>query len=181
MNFVKTGRNLLFVSLMALALAFSQGPSFAKDKDDDRPARSIFMAAEYPGVEVPVEENVSMDIIFNNKGKSDENMSVWIAEKPEGWTAKIKTYRFSVTGIHVPGGDDKTLTFEATPGKEVQPGKYNFRIEAQTEDGKFKMDQNISVTVTGAEEKSEEDRGVKLTTSYPVIRGAVGCDLRVFG
>ena len=171
MNFVKTGRHILFVSLIVLALALSQGLCLAKDKDDDRPARSIFMAAEYPGVEVPVEENVSMDIIFHNKGKSDENVSVWVAEKPDGWTAKIKTYRYSVTGIHVPGGDDKTLTFEATPGKEIQPGKYNFRIEAQTEDGKFKLDQNISVTVTGAEEKSEEDRGVKLTTSYPVIRG----------
>ena len=57
------------------------------------------------------------------------------------------------------------------PGKEIQPGKYNFRIEAHTEDGKFKMDQNILVIVTGAAEKSDEDRGVKLTTSYPVIRG----------
>jgi uncharacterized membrane protein len=33
------------------------------------------------------------------------------------------------------------------------------------------MDQNILVTITGLAEKSEEDRGVKLTTSYPVIRG----------
>ncbi|MBW2436489.1 MAG: hypothetical protein JRF29_04360, partial [Deltaproteobacteria bacterium] len=48
---------------------------------------------------------------------------------------------------------------------------YNFRIEAQTEDGKFKMGQNILVIVTAAAEKSDEDRGVKLTTSYPVIRG----------
>ena len=171
MNCVKTGRTVLIISLVVIALAFGQSLCSAKGKDDNRPARSIFMAAEYPGVEVPVEENVSMDIIFHNKGRSDENMNVWIAEKPAGWTVKIKTYRFSVTGIHVPGGDDKALTFEATPGKEIQPGKYNFRIEAQTEDGKFKMDQNILVTVTGAAEKSEEDRGVKLTTSYPVIRG----------
>ena len=171
MNCVKTGRTVLIISLVVIALALGQSLCSAKGKDDNRPARSIFMAAEYPGVEVPVEENVSMDIIFHNKGQSDENMNVWIAEKPAGWTVKIKTYRFSVTGIHVPGGDDKALTFEATPGKEIQPGKYNFRIEAQTEDGKFKMDQNILVTVTGAAEKSEEDRGVKLTTSYPVIRG----------
>jgi uncharacterized membrane protein len=171
MNFVKTGRYVLIGSLAGMALALYPGLCWAMEKDENRPARSIFMAAEYPGVEVPIEENVSMDIIFHNKGKSDENMSVWIAEKPAGWTANIKTYRYTVTGIHVPGGDDKTLTFEAEPGKEIQPGKYNFRIEAQTEDGKFKMGQNILVIVTAAAEKSDEDRGVKLTTSYPVIRG----------
>jgi uncharacterized membrane protein len=112
-----------------------------------------------------------MDIIFHNKGKTDENMSVRVAEKPADWKAKIKSYRYTVTGIHVPGGEDKSLTFEAEPGKEVKPGKYEFRIEAQTEDGKFRIDQRILVIVSGAAETSDEDRGVKLTTSYPVIRG----------
>ncbi len=119
MKKVVTGRSVLIVSLVIMALTFIAGHCLATDNDDDRPARSIFMAAEYPGVEVPVEENVSMDIIFHNKGKSDENMMVRIAEKPDGWTAKIKTYRYTVTGIHVPSGDDKTLTFEAEPGNEV--------------------------------------------------------------
>ncbi len=171
MNFVKTGRNVFIVSLVAAALALGGGLCSAKEKDEDRPARSIFMAAEYPGIEVPVDENVSMDIIFHNKGKSDENMRVWVSEKPEGWKAKIKTYRFTVTGVHVPGGEDKTLTFEAVPAKDLKPGKYNFRIEAEAADGEFKMAQDLSVIVTGAEEKSAEDRGVKLTTSYPEIRG----------
>ena len=171
MIFVKMGRNVLILSLVVLALAVNSGLCLAAEQDDNRPARSISMAAEYPGVEVPVEENVSMDIIFHNKGKRDENVTVRIAEIPEGWTAKVKTYRYTVTGVHVPSGEDKTLTFEAEPGKEVQPGKYNFRIEAQTEDGEIKMDQNVLVIVTGAAEKSDEDRGVKVTTSYPVIRG----------
>ncbi|UCD78837.1 MAG: hypothetical protein JSW26_26115 [Desulfobacterales bacterium] len=171
MNFVKTGRNLLFVSLMISALALNSGLCFATEKEDDRPARSIFMAVEYPGVVVPAEENVSMDIIFHNKGKSDENVDVWISDAPAGWKAKIKTYRYTVTGVHVPGGDDKTLTFEAEPGKDVTPGKYKFRIEAKTADGQFKMEQDVLVEVTGAEEKSAEDRGVKLTTSYPQISG----------
>jgi len=165
------GRNVLILSLVVLALAVNSGLCLAAEEDENRPARSISMAAEYPGVEVPVEENVSMDIIFHNKGKRDENVTVRIAEKPEGWTAKVKTYRYTVTGVHVPGGEDKTLTFEAEPGKGIQPGKYNFRIEAQTEDGEIKMDQNVLVIVTGAAEKSDEDRGVKVTTSYPVIRG----------
>ncbi len=171
MNLVIMGRNSLIMLLVILAVVLGYGPGFAAGKNDDRPDRAIFMAAEYPGVEVPLDENVSMDIIFHNKGKRDENMSVRVVEIPDGWKAKIKSYRYTVTGIHVPGGEDKSLTFDAEPGKAVKSGEYRFRIEAQTEDGKFKMDQSILVIVSGAAETSDEDRGVKLTTSYPVIRG----------
>jgi len=171
MKFLKTGHVWFKISLLAMTLMLIFSLSYAKEEDRDRPARSIIMAAEYPGVEVPVEEDVSMDIIFHNKGKTDENVQVWISEKPDGWKAKIKTYRFTVTGVHVPSGDDKTLTFEAQPDKGLQPGEYKFRVEAKTQDGKFEMGQDIVVIVTGATEEAEEDRGVKLTTSYPVIRG----------
>jgi uncharacterized membrane protein len=143
----------------------------AEDADADKPDRSIAMAVEYPGIEIPQEQDVSMDLIFHNKGKIDENVKVWIAEQPDDWKVRVKTYRFTVSGIHVPSDNDKTLTFEAKPGKDVKPGEYKFRVEAQTLDGKFKMGQDILVTVKSAVEKAEEDTGVKLTTSYPVIRG----------
>ena len=171
MQRVKTGHNILIVSLVISALVLSSGLCFATEKAEDRPARSIFMSAEYPGIVVPPDENASMDIVFNNKGKSDEMVDVWISEIPKGWKAKIKTYRYGVTGIYVPGGENKTLTFEAEPDKGVTPGKYKFRIEAKTADGQFKMDQEILVDVAAAAEKSAEDRGVKLTTNYPQIRG----------
>ena len=165
------GRLPVIVSLVVMALVFLPAFGSAAKEDNNRPERSIIMAAEYPGVEIPVDEDLSMDIIFHNKGKTDENVEVWLAEKPEGWKAKIKTYRYTVTGVHVPAGDDKTLTFDAQPPKDITPGKFKFRVEAKTQDNKFKMAQDIVVIVTGAEEKSDEDRGVKLTTSYPEIRG----------
>lgn len=165
------GRLTVITSLVVIALVLSPGFCPAQQEEKDRPVRSIFMAAEYPGVQVPMDENVSMDIIFHNKGKTDENVDIRMAEIPQGWEAKVKSYRYTVTGVHVPAGADKTLTFEAVAGKEVTPGNYEFRLEAQTDDGKFKMDQKIVVVVTAAEAKSEQDRGVKLTTSYPEIRG----------
>jgi uncharacterized membrane protein len=165
------GQYVFMASLMITACIIKADLCHAEQQSEDRPARSITMAAEYPGVEIPVDENVSMDIIFHNKGKSDENLDIWISEKPEGWQAKVKTYRYSVTGVHVPGGENKTLTFEAEPGQDAKPGKYKFKIKSKTADGQFNLDQTIAVTVTSAEEKSTEDRGVKLTTSYPVIRG----------
>jgi uncharacterized membrane protein len=171
MKVVKTGQFILTLSLVFLAWLILPGLCSAQDNEKNRPARFISMATEYPGVEVPAGEDVSMDIIFHNKGRSDENVEVWLSGIPTGWKAKIKTYRFTVTGIHVPAGETKTLTFDAQPPRDVGPGKYTFELEAKTQDGKFKLARNVMVIVIGAAENVEDDRGVKLTASYPEISG----------
>ena len=145
--------------------------TFAKEADENRPEREIVMAAEYPGVEISKDEDVSMDIIFHNKGRKDEDVEVWISEKPKGWQAKIKTYRFTVSGVHVPSGDNKTLTFEAAPDEGLKPGDYQFRINSRTPDGKFRMSQVVTIKVVAGVGKAKEAKGVKLTTSYPVLQG----------
>lgn len=158
---------LLMVGLMLCAV-----PSFAQQTEEETPDRLITMAVEYPGIQVPAEKDVTMDIIFNNQGKTGENVEVRIAEAPEGWDAVIKTYNFTVTGVYVPAGEKKTLDFEAEPGDEVKPGEYTFRIEAQTQDGRFRMDQTIAVTVTEKqEEEAQDSEDILLNTTYPVLRG----------
>jgi uncharacterized membrane protein len=172
MNSANSGKFSLVVFLVILGLIFSQSLCFATDEDDkNRPERLVLMAVQYPGVEITKDEDVSMDIIFYNKGKKDENVEVWVEQKPEGWQARIKTYRFDVTGVHVPSAEDKTLTFEAEPDENVLPGKYEFRVAAKTPDGKFNMAQTIMVSIKEGEADKKESKGVKLTTSYPVLRG----------
>jgi len=112
-----------------------------------------------------------MDLTFFNKGRSDESVDVWVAEKPQGWEARIKTYKYTVTGVYVPSGEDKRLTFEADPGKETKPGKYEFLLKAQTPDGRFKMSQAVMVEIKAKDAAKKEDKGVKLNTSYPVLQG----------
>ncbi|MGD8881155.1 MAG: NEW3 domain-containing protein [Desulfobacterales bacterium] len=167
----KWNQNFLIIFLVVLGLMIISASAFATAEDEKKPEREIVMAAEYPGVEISKDEDVSMDIIFHNKGRRDEDVEVWIAEMPKGWQAKIKTYRYTVTGVHVPSGDDKTLTFEADPEEGVKPGEYQFRVNARTVDGKFRMSKTVTIKITADEGKSKEPKGVKLTTSYPVIRG----------
>ena len=167
----KLDKLVMTIFLAMVTLMVISASSFAQTEKEKLPARAISMAAEYPGVEIAKDEDVSMDIIFHNKGRKDENVEVWIAEKPKGWKAKIKTYRYTVTGIHVPSNNDKSLTFEADPEEGIKPGEYQFRINARTLDGKFRMSQAVTVKVTADEGKSKEPKGVKLTTSFPVIRG----------
>jgi len=169
-------RSGLYISLVVLSLIFFQLPDMAyaaeNEESEVKPDRLITMAVEYPGIKIAKDEDeVSMDIIFHNKGKSDENVNVWIAEKPEEWKAKIKTYRYAITGIHVPSGEDKTVTFEAEPDESVPPGKHDFLIKAQTPDSEFQMSQKVSVEILEQESKEDDSKDLKLTTSYPVIRG----------
>jgi len=166
----------LFIVLMAAAaLIFSQVPAkaFAKDDNGDaaKPLRAIYMAAEYPGVVVSSGEDVSMDLTFYDKGRLGEDVDVQVAQKPPNWQARIKTYKYTVTGAHVAAGDSTRLTFEAQPDKDVKPGKYAFLIKAQTRDGKFKMSEPVTVEVKAKSAAKDEDKGVKLTTSYPVLEG----------
>jgi uncharacterized membrane protein len=154
-------------------LAFCAPAALCAERTDAavKPERLLIMAPEYPGVITLQCKEVSMDLNFINKGRTDETVEVKVAQKPEGWKTKIKTYRYMVTGVHVPAEDKKSLTFEALPDKDVPPGEYIFVVEAQTRDGRFKMNQKISVTLVGDQQDQEKDQGVKLTTSYPVIRG----------
>ena len=172
MNKGTLGKFWLLISVVILGLVIDQSLGSAADEDDkNRPERLVLMAVEYPGVEITKDDDVSMDIIFYNKGKKDENVEVWVEQKPEGWQARVKTYRFDVSGVHVPSAEDKTLTFEAEPDENVQPGKYEFRIAAKTPDGRFNMAQTIMVSIREGEADKKESKGVKLTTSYPVLRG----------
>ncbi len=160
---------------IGIGLMCSQFPYLAygdeKTGDTQKPERLITMAVEYPGIELSAGKDVDMNIIFHNKGRSDETVDVWVAEQPDGWDTLIKTYKFTVTSIHVPSGDDKSLTFKAKPGEDVQPGKYEFRIEAKTRDGVFKMSESIFVTVQKKEEETKTSKEITLNTTYPVLRG----------
>ncbi len=160
-----------FIAFGILALFAPLALGAEKTDAAPKPERLILMAAEYPGVISAQGKEVSMDLTFINKGRTDETVDVRVAQTPEGWKTRIKTYRYAVTGVHVPADDKKSLTFEAVPDKELPPGDYTFAVEAQTRDGRFKMAQKINVTLVREQEALESDQGVKLTTSYPVIRG----------
>jgi len=174
MRTAKATSTIIVICLMIAGLVFLQwhfpASARAEEEKEKKPERLIEMAAEYPSVVVPPGEDVDLDLIFHNGGRSHETVNVRITSVPEGWTAKLKTYKFQVNGVHVPADDDKRLTFKAEPDKDIKPATYEFRIEAETSDGQFNMAQTVQVTVK-EEEEGEKEEGVKLTTSYPVLRG----------
>jgi uncharacterized membrane protein len=127
------------------------------------------MAFEYPEVIINKGDDVSVDLIVKNKGKSDENVYFRISSAPSGWKTKIKTYSFSVTSIHVPEDEDKNVQFFAEPEKDTKPGIYKFKVDAKTEDGKFRVSHKLKITL---QEEEKEKGEIELTAgSYPVLKG----------
>jgi uncharacterized membrane protein len=163
------------VFMMAIwVLTLSNSSAFGQEREKEKkdlPQRAISVSPEYTGVVISEEEeNVSVDLIVTNGGRQGEDILLSLTSIPKGWEAWVKTYSFGVTGVHVESDKSKNLTLKLSRDKEAGPGKYTFDIQAQTEDGKLSSKSQISVTVE--EQKSHKKvEGVKITTSYPVLRG----------
>lgn len=176
---VRAGRRSLtqsagvLAALLTVALVMGwPGMGSAADepaKRDDRPARGIAIYSEFSGVVVPVGESVRMDLTVENKGRQDEVVGLKLTNVPKGWKASLKGGSFTVTGVAVPDGKTRTLSFNAEPDKGVGPGTYDFGIEGVTADGKLKATYAIAVASRERSRLGAED--IQITTSYPVLRG----------
>jgi len=159
------------ILMTALILAGPAVVSAAEEqtKRADRPARGIAIYSDFSGVVVPVGESVRMELTVENKGRQDEIVALKLTSVPKGWKASLKGGSFTVTGVAVPDGKTRTLSFSAEPEKGVGPGTYQFGIEGVTAD--TKLTANYAIVVTTRERSRLGGDDIQITTSYPVLRG----------
>ncbi|MBW1689466.1 MAG: hypothetical protein DRG87_02860 [Deltaproteobacteria bacterium] len=163
-------RKVLFILPIVVALCLSASLSLAKEQEEDtRPERGITMNFEYPEVIINKGDDVTVDLIVKNIGRRDENVYFTIASAPAGWKTKIKTYSFSISSVHVPEDEEKTVQFFAEPEKDTEPGAYGFTVNGRSEDGNLKVSHTLTITMRA--EAAKEKGEIELTTSYPVLRG----------
>ena len=124
----RTRKWFSFFSLFALATLILSGglSSFStaiggEDKKD-LPPRKISIAPEYTGIIVSEGDDVSLSFSVKNGGRQDEVVDLSLGAIPKGWKARIKTYSFEVSGVHVASDDSANLTLKLDPEKEVGPG-----------------------------------------------------------
>jgi uncharacterized membrane protein len=165
-NRSRTSSSILLVALIFCLIT----PSLihAQEKKDLRPERGIAVFTEFSGVVVPRGETVRMDLILENKGRTDETVDVKISSVPKGWKATLKGGSYVVSGLYVPDGKSKNLALTLEPDKTVGPGDYIFQFDARTADGKFTFSNKLNVTV---QERTAGLEDIQITTSYPVLRG----------
>ena len=162
---------VLMVAVFFLVGVHFATSSLAEEDKSKRPLRALEISPEYTGVIVAQGEEVRMDLMVENKGRTAEDVFLELTKIPKGWKARIKTYNFTVTGVHVSDDDSKTLTFLAEPEKGVGQGRYIFGLKGWTADRKFEIERQITVTVKAKGKEKEAEPDLLITTSYPVIRG----------
>ncbi len=168
---VNRGRTSLSIFLffaLVFCLTLSSLALAQEEKKDLRPERGIAVFPEFSGVIVPKGETVRMDLILENKGRTDETIDVKISNIPKGWKASLKGGSYVVSGLYVPNGKTKNMALTLEPDKTVGPGTYTFQFDAQTADGKFTSSNKLNVTV---QERTAGLDDIQITTSYPVLRG----------
>jgi uncharacterized membrane protein len=154
---------------VGILLALAPGVAGAAETPvDTRPERGISVYTEFSGVVVPVGEPVRLDLTVANKGRRDETISLNLVSGPKDWKTELKGGGFTVTGVSVPDGKDRRLTFTAEPPAGQEPGTQTFVVEGVTADGALRSRQAITVTTR---KRSAGSGDLTVTTAYPMLRG----------
>ncbi len=164
----RTSISIVLFFALVFCLTLSSLALAQEEKKDLRPERGIAVFPEFSGVIVPKGESVRMDLILENKGRTDETIDVKISNIPKGWKASLKGGSYVVSGLYVPNGKTKNMALSLESDKTVAPGTYTFQFDAQTADGKFTSSNKLNVTV---QERTAGLEDIQITTSYPVLRG----------
>ncbi|HVP81278.1 MAG TPA: NEW3 domain-containing protein [Thermodesulfobacteriota bacterium] len=164
----RTSVSILLFFVLIFCLILSSIALAQEEKKDLRPERGIAVFPEFSGVIVPKGETVRMDLILENKGRTDETIDVKISNIPKGWKASLKGGSYVVSGLYVPNGKTKNMALTLEPDKTVESGAFTFQFDAQTADGKLTSSNKLNVTV---QERTAGLGDIQITTSYPVLRG----------
>ncbi len=148
--------------------------SYAK-KDSKKKERDLSVAFTYPKMYVSkdkVFKTVENSLVIKNNGKRDEVVFFKFIKIPKGWRASLKHFGNRIGGIFVPSDDEKTIDFEATLYDKKLPIKenYKFAVKVYTQDKKILKIASFDLSVASGK---EEESGIQLTTSYPVLKGSV--------
>jgi uncharacterized membrane protein len=165
------GRRWGVVVLLSVGILLALAPGVAGAAEapaDTRPERGISVYTEYSGVVVPVGETVRLELTVANKGRRDEIIALTLVSAPKDWKTELKGGGFTVTGVSVPDGKDRRLTFTAEPPKAQEPGTQTFVVEGVTADGALRSRQTITVTTKKRPTGSDD---LAVTTAYPMLRG----------
>jgi len=158
------------LGVLFLAMVLAVGPAWAADPNN-KPARGLSAALVYPGMTIGPEDDVKIDLKLKNTGRSDETVLFEVTEKPEGWKAEIKDFNKSVSGMFLAEDDYRTLNLTARPEgdpKRLPAGTYRFVVQVKTSDGSITRTTSTEVTVLEGKKAAGD---IKLTTSYPILRG----------
>ena len=167
----KSIRTLSRMAALALALTLLASCAMAESLDTAPAAEPyIELSTQYPALTVKADDSLTFDLDLDNYSGVSQDITLSVAEIPEGWEGTFSAGSNQVSVVHVKNqATNSEVSFAVDVPLETADGEYIIRLAAQGED--FADEMEIALTVS-AEEIGESS----FTAEYPSQEGDATTD-----
>ncbi len=167
----KSIRTLSRMAALALALTLLASCAMAESLDTAPAAEPyIELSTQYPALTVKAGDSLTFDLDLDNYSGVSQDITLSVAEIPEGWEGTFSAGSNQVSVVHVKNqATNSEVSFAVDVPLETADGEYIIRLAAQGED--FADEMEIALTVS-AEEIGESS----FTAEYPSQEGDAATD-----
>ncbi len=167
----KSIRTLSRMAALIMAMTLLASSAMAESLDT-APATEpyIELSTQYPALTVKAGDSLTFDLDLDNYSGVSQNITLSVAEIPEGWEGTFSAGSNQVSVVHVKNQEvNSDVSFAVDVPLETADGEYTIRLAAQGED--FSDEMTIVLTVS-AEEIGESS----FTAEYPSQEGDATTD-----
>ena len=167
----KSIRTLSRMAALALALTLLASCAMAESLDTAPAAEPyIELSTQYPALTVKAGDSLTFDLDLDNYSGVSQDITLSVAEIPEGWEGTFSAGSNQVSVVHVKNqATNSEVSFAVDVPLETADGECIIRLAAQGED--FADEMEIALTVS-AEEIGESS----FTAEYPSQEGDATTD-----
>ena len=167
----KSIRTLSRMAALALALTLLASCAMAESLDTAPAAEPyIELSTQYPALTVKAGDSLTFDLDLDNYSGVSQDITLSVAEIPEGWEGTFSAGSNQVSVVHVKNqATNSEVSFAVDVPLETADGEYIIRLAARGED--FADEMEIALTVS-AEEIGESS----FTVEYPSQEGDATTD-----
>ena len=160
-------RNGLYRAMAAmialLMLTLTAAGALAEDTANTNPR--LELSTQYPAMVVNAGDSLTFDLDIDNQSGESQDITLSIAEMPEGWTGSFSASSKQVSIVHVKDGNANTsIDFALDIPLDTEDGTYTVTLKAVG--GRFTDTMNLTLTVD-----AEEVGDSSFTAEYPSQEG----------
>ena len=147
----KSIRTLSRMAALALALTLLASCAMAESLDTAPAAEPyIELSTQYPALTVKAGDSLTFDLDLDNYSGVSQDITLSVAESPEGWEGTFSAGSNQVSVVHVKNqATNSEVSFAVDVPLETADGEYTIRLAAQGED--FSDEMTIVLTVSAEE------------------------------
>jgi uncharacterized membrane protein len=118
-------------------------------KDSQAVREPLTIATAYPEIGGPSDGRFAFSLDIRNNGREDALVNL-LAEVPQGWDASFKPgYEDKqISSIHVPKGQNRSVTLDLTPVFQAPPGSYQVVAKAEMPAGSARTELTVNLSGT---------------------------------